>query len=118
MKNITKKGSCRLGGLVFYHPEIEHMRFHEWIEKGCPPDTYIYATPEILMLAHIPMVDVRIDCGTIFRSEVGELQQCDWRIMHYMMPSNRKIGTQRSVFDGILPIDPKKQSPNMKIRLK
>lgn len=86
MKSIIKRGSSKLGGLLFRHPNLTYYTFHEWLEAGCPPDCYIMGTPDQLVICNIPIVDARFDTGVFHRITPSKPKQCKWKAPSYMRP--------------------------------
>ena len=86
MKHIIKSGLCkRLGGLIFNH-NIDYLTFDKWVQAGCPDNCYIQASPDLLYICRIPIVDAVNDRGFFVKSAVGAKRQCKYKIPDYCMP--------------------------------
>lgn len=116
MKTIIKKGSSKLGGLLFRHPNIEYMTLHEWLEKDCPKDTYIIGTPDQFLICNIPIVDALFDNGVFSKTVVGEPKLCKWKIPYYFAPKKSNSTSIPSLhhFDFITVSNPDKVSKKLK----
>lgn len=85
MKHIIKKGSAKLGGLIFYD-DPKALEFTDWVKKGCP-DGYVKITPDISVLTGIPIVDAKKMDAIYYKQQlIGPLQEVKYRVFQYMMP--------------------------------
>ena len=110
MKNIIKKGSSKLGGLLFHHPKVKYFTLDEWCEQGFPDEVYIIGTPDQLIIANIPIVDARFIDGVFYRIGLGKPKPCKWKIPHYLVHLKKSKSTVAEPeirhYDFITPRDP------------
>lgn len=115
MKSIIKRGSSKLGGLLFRHPDLTYYTFHEWIEAGCPSDCYVMGTPDQMVICNIPIVDARFDTGVFHRITPTEPKQCKWKVPSYMRPK-KTHSTREAHYDFITYYDVSRRSEKTVLR--
>ena len=115
MKHITKRGSCKLGGLLFSNLDGA-FEFTDWITKGCPSG-YVKVTPDIATLANIPIVDAEMINGVYFKCEVKPLVETQYKIFSYMMPKkSKKHRYTPIVYDYLTAADPRQLVYDLRLR--
>lgn len=92
MKTIIKKGSCNVGGLVFGHKNIPFLSIYEWIEQGFPDNTYVHASPDVLTICNIPILDCYNDDGLLIKKKPSKLF-----LVNYSVPTQLFIKKQKVV---------------------
>lgn len=118
MKNIIASGSCKLGGLIFLHPDLPYLNFGDWIKQGCPKDKYILADPDLLLLCNIPVCDAVLYNGVYIKSEVGPMVKTDFRVFSYLKPKEPKSVKETHIIKGIKYTDPRQKGNNKHPRSK
>lgn len=113
MKSIIKRGSAKLGGLVFIHKNVPYMKLHEWVDKGCPSNTYVQSTPDLLMMCGIPIVDCIADHGVLHKRSCGKLKECKYKIPGCIMVSQKTPKSKNGSVDYITFTNPFIKTDNM-----
>lgn len=84
MKNIIKRGSTKVGGLLFVHNNIKAYTFHEWIEANYPNNAYILGNIDEFLVCNIPIVDAIAINGVYKKVEPKKLEVVDWKVPWYI----------------------------------
>lgn len=113
MKNIIKKGSCKLGGLIFKHKGVESMTPFEWKEAGFPENVYINASPDFFCLTGIPIVDAFADHGVFHKTPVRPLKECKFKVFWYLCMRPEKTPKEMHTLDGVMYTNPKSVTENV-----
>lgn len=100
MRIIMVKGSYNLAGLVFTR-KGESYFLREWVEAGCPDNSYIKASPDILILCGIPIADADVFDGLLIRVEPRKPSKCKLRIPNYVLSHIKPKSSFSSTVNGI-----------------
>lgn len=114
MKSIIKKGSCKLGGLIFKHKDVTCMTPYEWKEAGFPSDVYIFASPDFFYITGIPIVDAFPDYGVFHKTPVRPMKECKYKVPWYLCALPAKQIKKHHVEEGIAYTNVKALSENVK----
>lgn len=114
MKSIIRRGSAKLGGLVFLHKDVECIKLHDWVNQGCPSNVYVQSTPDLLMMCNIPIVDCIADHGVLHKRTPGKLKNCKYKIPGCIMLSQKTPKSKNGSVDYITPTNPFVKKDNMK----
>ena len=117
MKHIIKRGSCKLGGLIFTDLK-DSYEFTDWVDRGCPSG-YVKITPDISCLCNIPIVYAVLVNGIYIKHDVMPLVKTDYKIFSYMRPKKeKKHEFVPHTYNFVTCADPRQLDRDLRIRRK